>query len=174
MATRTETAQENGENKGKRMKTSAVGLYCAVGGCSSKQSDGYTLHTFPKDAKLRQAWTKFVTVCRANFGPAFGTPNKYSAICQLHFTEDCYPAHISLMSSFGMKSRRFLKSGSIPTIQKPVVSVTTPHTSPLTPASKARGATFSRDTSVRKYSRDRWSSERGKLRRTWLLENVQI
>lgn len=103
----------------KRMRKTSCGLYCAVGECSSKQADGFSLHKFPSDQNIRDKWIKFVTTCREDFGPRYGTPSKYSAICHLHFDNDCYPASFWLKQGFGIDTYRILNNGSIPTIQKP-------------------------------------------------------
>jgi hypothetical protein len=103
---------------GKRKKT-GHGLYCAVAGCKSEVGDGITVHRFPKDEVLRRKWTKFVQLDRANFG----TPNLYSAVCYKHFSADCYPLGISLMTKLGFKAKRNLLAGSIPSI-RPSPSVT--------------------------------------------------
>jgi hypothetical protein len=102
-----------------RRKTSND-LYCAVGQCTNKQADGYTLHRFPKKQPARDRWVRFVQEKIVNFGPKYaGTPTSSSAICHEHFESDCYPPREALIRSFGIKALKTLKPGPVPTIQNP-------------------------------------------------------
>ena len=43
---------------------------------------------------------------------------EHSFLCSDHFTEDCFEADSALASHFGMKKRRWLKPGAVPTIYR--------------------------------------------------------
>ena len=86
---------------------------CVAGGCSSTNSDGCSLYSFPKDPSLRATWIKKVQTTRAKWAAT-----KYSVLCDKHFTEDSFEVEHSLATSFGIKTRKKLKPGAIPTIFK--------------------------------------------------------
>ena len=88
-----------------------------------------SMHTFPKNEKVRDQWVKFVNVHRPDWKP---TSN--SALCSVHFHESCFtrlklsrllPANISDENSISSeessstkpKEKRVLVTGSVPTIQ---------------------------------------------------------
>ncbi|KAL1490193.1 hypothetical protein ABEB36_012926 [Hypothenemus hampei] len=59
---------------------------CVACGCSStagRKAIGLTFHNFPKDAKRREFWIKFVKK------PDW-VPNKRSLLCSNHFVEECF------------------------------------------------------------------------------------
>ncbi|XP_061190833.1 uncharacterized protein LOC133198949 [Saccostrea echinata] len=94
------------------MASKSVGRMCVVAGCSKRQSDGVSVHVFPKDERLRAAWCRFVKLTRADWSG----PSKYTVICSDHFNEDCYEVHFSLMKDFGIPAKKRLRQGSIPSI----------------------------------------------------------
>ena len=108
----------------KRPKSKGNGRYCVVANCNSRQADGYTMHSFPKDPGLAKKWINFVQVCRADFGPVYGTPTKSSAVCHLHFAKTCYPDSFYMQTKMGLNPKRDLVSGSVPNIQAPVKTAT--------------------------------------------------
>ncbi|XP_061195141.1 THAP domain-containing protein 10-like [Saccostrea echinata] len=94
------------------MASKSVGRMCVVAGCSKRQSDGVSVHVFPKDERLRAAWCRFVKLTRADWSG----PSKYTVICSDHFNEDCYEVHFSLMKDFGIPAKKRPRQGSIPSI----------------------------------------------------------
>ncbi|KAK7502895.1 hypothetical protein BaRGS_00005844 [Batillaria attramentaria] len=107
----------NEEPASKRRKK--TGFSCCVADCTGKHSDGISLHKFPSESNARRQWIRFVQVCRADFGPAYGTPNNNSMICERHFTSDAYDLSYQLKQSLGIecKGKRLLE-GAVPSIQK--------------------------------------------------------
>ena len=84
---------------------------CVAAGCSSTNSDGVSLHLFPKDQSLRKQWIKQVQRHRAKW-----TATSYSVLCSKHFSDDCFEIEHKFASSFGLKSRKKLKPDAVPTI----------------------------------------------------------
>ena len=70
-----------------------------------------SLFKFPSVAVLRHKWEKQVQWTQAQW-----KATEHSFLCSYHFTEDCFEVDLALASQFGMKKRRRLKSGAIPTI----------------------------------------------------------
>ena len=71
-----------------------------AGKCGATNSDGLSLHKFPKDGKLRTLWTKFVqTTCRD-----FAGPSSFCVGCSLHFSPDSYEAN-PVADSLGFETR---------------------------------------------------------------------
>ena len=83
---------------------------CAAG-CSNGSTHHISLFKFPRDPALRKEWIKQVQRTRASWNP---TDN--SSLCSEHFTADCFEADATLASTFGIRKRRRLKPGAIPTI----------------------------------------------------------
>ena len=84
---------------------------CDAAGCSNTSSSTITLFKFPKDPKQRQEWEKQVLRTRCQW-----KANDHSHLCSQHFTADCLEAESTLAGQFGIKRRRRLKPGAIPTI----------------------------------------------------------
>ena len=84
---------------------------CVAAGCSNTSSSSITLHEFPEDPLLRREWEKQVLCTRAHW-----KATKYSHLCSEHFTPDCFEAESSLDAGFGIKRRKKLKLGAIPTV----------------------------------------------------------
>ena len=84
---------------------------CVAAGCCNTPSDRVSLLKFPSDGALRRKWKKQVQRTRAKW-----KANEHSFLCSDHFTEDCFEVDSALASQFGMKKRRRLKPGAIPTI----------------------------------------------------------
>ena len=89
------------------------GRYCVAGtpqkvSCkNTSYTPGIEMHTFPKDAKTRQKWVKFVQKHRVDFKE----PTKHSSLCSAHFEDSCYSRRFLDESS----GYRVLERGSIPT-----------------------------------------------------------
>ena len=84
---------------------------CVAAGCSNTPSDRVSLFKFPSDGVLRRKWEKQVQRTRAQW-----KATEHSFLCSDHFTEDCFEVDSALASQFGIKKRRRLKPGSVPTI----------------------------------------------------------
>ena len=84
---------------------------CVAAGCSNTSSSSTTLHKFPKDPELRLEWVKQVLRNRTKW-----RATNYSYLYSDHFSEDCFEAEASLSAQFGIKRRRKLKPGAIPSI----------------------------------------------------------
>ncbi|KAK7473591.1 hypothetical protein BaRGS_00035138, partial [Batillaria attramentaria] len=87
-----------------------------------KHSDGISLHKFPNESNTRRQWIRFVQVCRADFGPAYGTPNNNSMICERNFTSDAYDLPYQLKQSLGIecKGKRLLEDGNVNDVKTPI------------------------------------------------------
>lgn len=86
---------------------------CVATGCSNTPSDHVSMFKFPKDRVLRAQWEKQVQRTRAQWK---ATENSF--LCSDHFTEDSFEVDSALASSFGIKKRRQLKPGAVPSIFK--------------------------------------------------------
>ena len=84
---------------------------CVAAGCSNTPSDRVSLFRFPKDKVLRNKWEKQVQRTRAKW-----KVTEHSYLCSEHFTEDSFEVDSEIASKFGLKKRRRLKSGAVPTI----------------------------------------------------------
>ena len=82
---------------------------CVAAGCSNVPSDRVSLFRFPKDKALMSKWEKQVQRTRDRW-----KVTEHSYLCSDHFTEDCFEVDFS--SKFGIKKRRQLRPGAIPTI----------------------------------------------------------
>ena len=109
-------------------KTCAAGAPGQISCTSSSYSPGISIHTFPKNEKVRAQWVKFVRTHRPDF-----QPTDYSYLCSLHFNESCFtrlrlsaliPTNTSEesgdnskeSSNKAPKEKRILIRGSVPTI----------------------------------------------------------
>ncbi|XP_035987078.1 THAP domain-containing protein 10 isoform X1 [Fundulus heteroclitus] len=96
---------------------------CVLGGCSVayKPSAGQkvSLHTWPKDQKVRKKWDKFVKETRKDWIAG----NDKSVLCNSHFTSEDFEGY--LQWSMGFKRKLELKPGAVPTI-KPAKSSNIP------------------------------------------------
>ena len=84
---------------------------CVAAGCSNTPSDLVSLFKFPNDATLRRKWEKQVQRTRAQW-----KATDHSYLCSDHFNEDCFEVDSALALQFGMKKRRRLKPGVVPTV----------------------------------------------------------
>ena len=84
---------------------------CVAAGCSNSSSSSTTLFKFPKDPQQRLGWERQVLRTRAHW-----KATDYSFLCSEHFTDDCFEAESSTAAQFGIKKRKKLKPGAIPTI----------------------------------------------------------
>lgn len=84
---------------------------CVAAGCSNSSSSSTMLYEFPKDPQLRHEWEKQVQRTRAQW-----KATKHSHLCSEHFTAECFEAESSLAAGFGIKRRKKLKPGAIPTV----------------------------------------------------------
>lgn len=94
------------------MASKSKGRMCVVAGCSKRQSDGVSVHVFPKDERQRAAWVRFVKLTRADWSG----PSQYTVICSDHFNDDCYEVRFSYMKDFGIPVNKCLIKGSVPSI----------------------------------------------------------
>jgi len=79
---------------------------CIVYGCNSKSS----LHLFPTNDERRNDWTRFVQRTRANWVG----PSVYSAVCSLHFTDECFANYSEV--KMGFSSRLRLLNSAVPSV----------------------------------------------------------
>lgn len=94
------------------MSGKSKGRMCVVAGCSKRQTDDVSVHSFPKDERQRAAWTRFVKLTRADWTG----PSQYTVICSEHFNEECYERQHFLMKDFGIPTKKRLVPGSVPSI----------------------------------------------------------
>ena len=77
---------------------------CAAVGCRNYvklgSPSGITFHRFPADSARREEWLR--NLMRPDW-----SPSKYSRLCSLHFTDDCFDKS---------GERVLLKKASVPTI----------------------------------------------------------
>jgi hypothetical protein len=103
-----------------------MGRNCIVFGCSNTQEKGVSLFKFPKESKLRKAWTLQVQRTRDKWKG----PSKYSAICCEHFTDECFELTSLTSKKIGLKMKQRLKSDAVPTIfPRPTTTPKRLHTS---------------------------------------------
>ena len=84
---------------------------CVAAGCSNVSSAHVSLFKFPTDPLLRRQWEKQVQRTRADW-----KATEHSHLCSEHFTSDCFEYDTAIAATFGMKKRKRLKPGAIPTI----------------------------------------------------------
>ena len=84
---------------------------CWLFQCSNTPSDRVSLFKFPSDATLRRQWEKQVQRTRAEW-----KATDHSYLCSDHFNEDCFEVDSALASQFGIKKRKRLRPGVVPTI----------------------------------------------------------
>lgn len=94
------------------MASKSKGRMCVVAGCSKRQSDGVSVHVFPKDERQRAAWVRFVKLTGADWSG----PSQYTVICRDYFNDDCYEVRFSYMKDFGIPVNKCLIKGSVPSI----------------------------------------------------------
>lgn len=102
-------------------KSKGSGIRCVAANCGNTNADGVSLHTFPKDARLRKKWADFVKMKRG----AWPGPTEYSALCSTHFASGCFPFRQRFeMEQMGIKPKKItLNHDAVPTIH---ATVTTP------------------------------------------------
>ena len=77
-----------------------MGKHCSVYGCNGNSDNGLSMHSFPKNPKIRRLWIKFVDNTRAEW-----TPRVYDNVCSRHFTPDDYTdSPIQVALGFASKS----------------------------------------------------------------------
>lgn len=94
------------------MSGESKGRMCVVAGCSKRQTDNVSAHSFPKDERQRAAWTRFVKLTRADWTGQ----SQYTVICSEHFNEECYERQHYLTKDFGIPTKKRLVPGSVPSI----------------------------------------------------------
>ena len=108
-------SEQDGDERKKR-----GGRYCVAGGpnnvscTNTSYMDHISMHVFPKDEVLRKKWTCFVQEHRANF-----VAKPLSALCSAHFEPSCFERNVNIHLGDSVPSKslkRFLKKGSIPTV----------------------------------------------------------
>lgn len=132
------------------------GKYCIAGFANAKScknssySKGISMHMFPRGDKQRTAWTKFVRRHRPGWDPT-----ATSALCSAHFHGNDFTQRLDIniptapdRSPSSISCKRYLKSGSIPTVDDyDIASKTFPETTaaidpttPQIPAAKVQRA----------------------------------
>ena len=83
---------------------------CVVQGCDNKADvgKGISIHSCPSSTSLRNRWISFVRIHRDQF-----KPTGVFVVCSEHFAQDCFERAMHIPGQ-----RRFLKSGSVPSIWK--------------------------------------------------------
>ena len=82
-------------------------------GCNTKDSEGYSLHTFPRNKELRDKWIRAVKRQRSNWDG----PSKYSLLYSKHFEPDCFKTEGSrYRDEVGIPAKKRLKLDAVPTI----------------------------------------------------------
>ena len=84
---------------------------CVVGGCSDRKTEDISLHHFPTEQDIREMWIKAVISTRKNWKG----PSKDTVVCSDHFEANCFDRSYDLKKSMGLKTRRDLVKGSVPT-----------------------------------------------------------
>ncbi len=87
---------------------------CAVPNCKSvsEAGNGITWHYFPKDQKILQEWIR-------NIPQSDWVPTKWSQICSLHFTPDCFTMESQDTNKYRKKAevqKQRIRKGSVPTL----------------------------------------------------------
>jgi len=85
---------------------------CVALFCGNTHKTGHSLHEFPKDPKIRNIWVRFVALKRKDFK---ATP--YSHLCSHHFTPADFHQDTTIARSLGIKGKRVLIEGAVPSIQ---------------------------------------------------------
>ena len=70
-----------------------------------------SLHKFPKDVSLKHEWENQVQRTRAQW-----KATEHLHLCSEHFTEDCFEVDSVIAAQFGIKKRKALKPGAVPSI----------------------------------------------------------
>ncbi|XP_050390977.1 zinc finger protein 611 [Patella vulgata] len=90
---------------------------CSVGGCKnngSSRPSGTSMHRFPRNEALREAWTTFVNLSRSKSN---WKPTKCKYICSEHFSQDCFDSKHRFFVTLGLPSqKKNLLAGAIPSI----------------------------------------------------------
>lgn len=119
------------------------GKYCVAGFANAKscknssRSTGISMHLFPRDAKQRAAWTKFVRKHRPGWNPTSS-----SALCSAHFHGHDYNQRLDIevptasdRSPNSISCKRYLKPGTVPTVDNyDIAAVSFPKTTQTTAA----------------------------------------
>ena len=93
------------------------GRYCVAGGpnktscTNTTYTEGVSMHYFPSDENVKQAWAKFVRRHRKDF-----VHSKSSSLCSVHFEDSCFDRRAAVLSGESeIKFKRFLIKESVPT-----------------------------------------------------------
>ncbi len=94
--------------------TYSMASKCAVPNCKSvsEAGNGITWHYFPKDQKILQEWIR-------NIPRSDWMPTKWSQICSLHFTPDCFTMESQDTNKYRKKTevqKQIIRKGSVPTL----------------------------------------------------------
>lgn len=87
------------------------GTRYVAAGCSNTHSETVSMHKFPKDPEVRWQWEKQVSRTRERWSAM-----ETSFLSSDHFEADCFEVDSIIASQMGMKKRKRLKPGAIPTI----------------------------------------------------------
>ncbi|XP_061900366.1 uncharacterized protein LOC133648361 isoform X1 [Entelurus aequoreus] len=85
---------------------------CVAVGCSNTTKEGVSLHTFPRNKKMRKVWTAQIKLTRAEWDG----PSERSVVCSDHFHDSDFEDE-GLWLEFGMKRSKKLKPNAIPKIK---------------------------------------------------------
>ncbi len=96
-------------------KKRSIGKRCVAYGCSNSTMDGFSLFSFPKEAKYNALWTAEVKKLRKDFVQ----PSAYSCLCDVHFSNEMYKPSCLLKREMGISTRMYLLPTAIPVIAKP-------------------------------------------------------
>ncbi|WAR00719.1 hypothetical protein MAR_025091 [Mya arenaria] len=95
---------------------------CCVGGCSNVPGNGISLHTFPKEEKLRKQWIRSIQMTgsecsRAGWqGPSKNGSANAQLVCSEHFELTMFTMTTRTKWSLGLTYRTALIDEAIPTL----------------------------------------------------------
>ena len=99
-----------------------LGKRCVAAGCSNTNADGVSLFRFPRNPSLRAIWNKQVQITHADWKDA----TKYSVLCSVHFTSNCFEEDSFIAAQFGIAKRKHLKPDAVPTVfHRPIAATRT-------------------------------------------------
>ncbi|CAN7983668.1 unnamed protein product, partial [Ixodes hexagonus] len=89
----------------------AGGDLCCVASCRNHKriKPGLSYFSFPKDDKVRSLW--LLALCRNG-----RVSTRRPRVCSEHFADKCFEEKAELQAQFGLRFRRMLKPGSVPTV----------------------------------------------------------
>ena len=111
------------ETHNSQAKGKSLGKYCVAGGpgnvsCrNNSKTEGILMHRFHSDSLVRAKWTSFVQRHRGKW-----KPSSTSALCSAHFVVSDFEQRLDLNLKDAEKftTKRWLKKGSIPSVDCPI------------------------------------------------------